>query len=162
MAKSKKPGKPKRDETREERISMEIVVDAYNEEERAMGWYCYLEDKLGFPFLTRCIKERPISPLRVGDEVEVVGMAPRTSVRGRCSWRYAGSRSGPWRFHCPSWRSSREMKRQGRRSRTGITGSRWGMSFRDALMILDFEIQPRGWPVGGAVGWVLDRPAYRL
>jgi hypothetical protein len=41
MAKSKKPRKPKRDEAREERISMEIVVDAYNEVERAMGWYYY-------------------------------------------------------------------------------------------------------------------------
>ena len=76
MARPKKTKKPKRDETREERISMEIVVDAHDKEERAMGWYCYLEDKLDFPFLTRCIKERPISPLRVGDEVEVVGMAP--------------------------------------------------------------------------------------
>ncbi len=76
MAKSKKPKKPKRDEEREERISMEIVVDAHDEEERAMGWYYYLEDKLTFPFLTRCISERAISPLQVGDEVEVVGMAP--------------------------------------------------------------------------------------
>jgi Calcium binding len=78
MAKFKKPRKTKtkRDETREERISMEIVVDAYTEEERAMGWYYYLEEKLNFPFLTRCISERAISPLRVGDEVEVVGMAP--------------------------------------------------------------------------------------
>jgi hypothetical protein len=78
MAKArKKPkGEPKRDEAREERITMEIVVDAYDESERAMGWYCYLEDKLQFPFLTRCVGERAISPLRVGDEVEVVGMAP--------------------------------------------------------------------------------------
>ena len=76
MAKSKEPKKPKRDETREERISMEIVVDAHDKEEQAMGWYYYLEDKLDFPFLTRCIKERAFSPLRVGDEVEVVGMAP--------------------------------------------------------------------------------------
>jgi hypothetical protein len=78
MAKArKKPeGKPKRDEAREERISMEIVVDAYDESERAMGWYYYLEDRLHFPFLTRCVEERAISPLRVGDEVEVVGMAP--------------------------------------------------------------------------------------
>ena len=76
MARSKKPKKPKRDETREERISMEIVVDAHGEEERAMGWYCYLEDTLNFPFLTRCCNERAISPLRDGDEVEVVGMAP--------------------------------------------------------------------------------------
>ena len=81
MAKSKKPKKPKRDEEREERISMEIVVDAYNEQERAMGWYCYLKDTLNFPFLTRCISERAISPLRVGDEVEVVGMAPEDECK---------------------------------------------------------------------------------
>ena len=78
MARSrKKPeGKPERDEAREERITMEIVVDAYGEDERAMGWFAYLEDTLQFPFLTRCIKVRATSPLRVGDEVEVVGMAP--------------------------------------------------------------------------------------
>jgi hypothetical protein len=75
MGKARKPDKPERDESREERIEMEIVVDAYNEVERAMGWYSYLEDTLNFPFLTRCIQERPVSPLRVGDEVEVIGMA---------------------------------------------------------------------------------------
>jgi hypothetical protein len=77
MGKARKPTKPKRDETREERITMEIVVDAYNEEERAIGWYCYLGDTLNFPFLTRCIKKRPSSPLEFEDEVEVVGMAPQ-------------------------------------------------------------------------------------
>ncbi len=41
-----------------------------------MGWYGYLENTLRFPFLAHCIKERAISPLRKGDEVEVVGMAP--------------------------------------------------------------------------------------
>jgi hypothetical protein len=66
--------KPVRDEVREDRIDMEIVVDAYNSDERAMGWYCYFEDRLGFPFLARCIEEREVSPLSVGDEVEVVGM----------------------------------------------------------------------------------------
>jgi hypothetical protein len=76
MAKPKKPKQPGRDDAREERITMEIVVDAYDEAERATGWYYYLDDRLNFPFLTRCIKERAISPLRVGDEVEVVGMAP--------------------------------------------------------------------------------------
>ena len=35
---------------REHRIEMEIVVDAYGPEERAMGWYCYLEEKLAVPF----------------------------------------------------------------------------------------------------------------
>ncbi len=76
MARPKQPKKPKRDETREKRISMEIVVDAYNEEERAIGWYCYLEGTLHVPFLTRCVIERPTSPLEFGDEVDVVGMAP--------------------------------------------------------------------------------------
>ena len=32
----------RRDEHREERISMEIIVDAYGPEEQAMGWYYYL------------------------------------------------------------------------------------------------------------------------
>jgi len=66
----------KKDEEREERIGMEIVVDAYDEEERAMGWYSYLEDVLQFPFLARCISQRAISPLQVKDEVEVLGIAP--------------------------------------------------------------------------------------
>lgn len=32
------------DDSREERIELEIVVDAYNEAERAMGWYYYLDN----------------------------------------------------------------------------------------------------------------------
>ena len=66
---------PDKDEVREERIMMEIVVDAYDEEERVMGWYNYLDDKLTFPFRAKCIAKRSVSPLRVGEEVEVVGMA---------------------------------------------------------------------------------------
>jgi hypothetical protein len=65
-----------RDQEREQRITMEIVVDAYTPEEQAMGWYYSLEDRLHFPFVARCTAERSISPLRVGEEVEVVGMAP--------------------------------------------------------------------------------------
>ena len=67
---------PKEDKKREERITMEVVVDAYNEEERAMGWYYYLEDKLHFPFAAECTEVRSVSPLEMGDEVEVVAMAP--------------------------------------------------------------------------------------
>jgi hypothetical protein len=74
-----------RDEEREQRITMEIVVDAYTPEEQAMGWYYSLEDRLHFPFVARCITQRSISPLQVGDEVEVVGMAPRRSASTRCS-----------------------------------------------------------------------------
>lgn len=65
-----------KDEERERRIEMEIVVDAYTPEEQALGWYYHLENTLQFPFLARCVAERAISPLRVGDEVEVVGLAP--------------------------------------------------------------------------------------
>lgn len=39
------------DTVRENRIDYEIVVDAYDESERAMGWYYYLQDKIIFPFL---------------------------------------------------------------------------------------------------------------
>jgi Calcium binding len=68
--------RPSRDEEREQRITMEIIVDAYTPQEQAMGWYYSLEDRLHFPFVASCTAERAISPLRVGDEVEVVGMAP--------------------------------------------------------------------------------------
>ena len=65
-----------KDEDREHRIDMEIVVDAYDEVERAMGWYYYLEGKLDFPFRARCIVKLDISPLAVGEEVQVEGMPP--------------------------------------------------------------------------------------
>lgn len=64
----------KKSPRRENRIMMEIIVDAYGPEEQAMGWYCYLDDKLGFPFRARCVNERPVSPLRKGEVVEVIGM----------------------------------------------------------------------------------------
>lgn len=71
MAKKKKPS---RDEKREDRITMEIVVDAYGPEERAMGWYYYLEDQLRFSFVATCISKRAISPLKLNEEVQVIGM----------------------------------------------------------------------------------------
>ena len=68
--------RPPRDEEREQRIAMEIIVDAYSSDEQATGWYVYLDEHLHFPVLTNCISERAISPLHVGDEVEIIGMAP--------------------------------------------------------------------------------------
>ena len=58
---------------------MEVVVDAYNESERAMGWYCYLEERAKFPFKARCRSKRAVSPLRIGEEVSVLGMASEES-----------------------------------------------------------------------------------
>ncbi|MBD2180362.1 calcium-binding protein [Planktothrix sp. FACHB-1355] len=68
--------KVSRDEEREERITMEIVVDAYGPEEQAMGWYYYLQDTMQFPFTAVCVSKRRISPLKEGVTVEVVGMTP--------------------------------------------------------------------------------------
>ena len=65
-----------KDEAREERIHMEIIVDTYGPEEQVMGWYNYLNDTLQFPFSARCIVRRTTSPLEPGEKVEVVGMAP--------------------------------------------------------------------------------------
>ena len=67
--------KIKKDEVRENRIENEVIVDAYGEEEHAMGWYYYLADKLTFPFPAKCIAKRATSPLRIGEEVKVTGMA---------------------------------------------------------------------------------------
>jgi len=68
--------KPKQDKRRDQRIEQEIVVDAYDAEERAMGWYAYLEDQLRFPFAGKCIAPRALSPSRKGQEIAVVDLAP--------------------------------------------------------------------------------------
>lgn len=76
---------------REHRIEMVAVVDAYNSEERAMGWYYYLEERLKVPFKARCKSKREISPLRVGENVDVLGMAPEEECESemfvRVQWR---------------------------------------------------------------------------
>lgn len=41
-----------------------------------MGWYYYLENHLAFPFKAKCIAKRSISPLKIGEIVEVTDMAP--------------------------------------------------------------------------------------
>jgi len=65
-----------KDEAREHRILMDVIVDAYDDEERAMGWYYYLEDKIQFPFTARCIKVMAKSPLHKGEQVTFIQMAP--------------------------------------------------------------------------------------
>lgn len=58
------------DKEREERIDFEIVVDAYDEVERAMGWYCYLEDNLNFPFSAKWLSGKKPK----GRDVKVINM----------------------------------------------------------------------------------------
>ena len=64
----------KRNQEREERITMEIVVDCYNESEVWSGWFCHLENTLTFPFQAECIRMRRGSPLKMGERVTVTGM----------------------------------------------------------------------------------------
>jgi hypothetical protein len=61
------------DEERKERIEMEIIGDAYTQDEQAMGWHIYLEETMDFPFEARCIAEQEVSPLKKGETVRVVG-----------------------------------------------------------------------------------------
>jgi len=65
----------KKDAAREERIIMEAVVDAHGPEERAMGWYYYLEDRITFPFNAKCIVVNKRSPLELNERITVAKMA---------------------------------------------------------------------------------------
>jgi hypothetical protein len=67
--------RPKREPVREHRIDNEAIVDA-GPEEQAMSWYYYLESKISFPLQARCISAKAVSPLRKGETVEVIRMAP--------------------------------------------------------------------------------------
>jgi len=64
-----------KDGGREERIFMEAIVDAYGPEERAMGWYYYLDDKIIFPFTAECIAADKRTPLLPGERVRVFDMS---------------------------------------------------------------------------------------
>ena len=63
------------DKEREDRIDDEVIVDAYGEEERSIGWYYYLAEGITFPFKAQCIVERSISPLKINEQVEVIDIA---------------------------------------------------------------------------------------
>ncbi len=67
--------RPKKSDVKERRIDVEILIDAYDSEEKAMGWYYYLNDNIQFPFQAKCITEHKSSPLRVDETVKVLGMA---------------------------------------------------------------------------------------
>ena len=67
--------KSRKDPAREDRIHNEAIVDA-GPEEQALSWDYYLENKIRFPFQAKCLATRVVSPLRKGETVEVVRMAP--------------------------------------------------------------------------------------
>jgi Calcium binding len=74
--------KRRKDLVREERIRNEAIVDAHGPEEQALGWYYYLENKIKFPFMARCLASKVVSPLCKGDAVEVRGLVPEDSSAG--------------------------------------------------------------------------------
>ena len=76
--------KPRPNPTRETRIEMEIVVDAHDEDERAMGWHCYLDDNLKFPFRARCADARKISPLKKAKKSRSSAWRLRMTAYARC------------------------------------------------------------------------------
>ena len=59
------------DISRKDRIEDEIIVDCYDEYEMAMGWLCYLNDNLTFPFEASIIGDIRIGSLQEGDSVNV-------------------------------------------------------------------------------------------
>jgi calcium binding protein len=69
-------GTRREDRRRETRIINEIVVDAYSQDERALGWYYYLENHLRFPFEATCSTRRATSPLKAGESVTITSLAP--------------------------------------------------------------------------------------
>lgn len=64
------------DENRENRIATEIIVDAEDKEDRAMGWYYYLEETLNCPFMAKWTKKSRKTSTTEEKQVEVLGMAP--------------------------------------------------------------------------------------
>ena len=82
MPRSPSSSRRREDPRREARIVNEIVVDAYGPDERALGWYYYLEAHLRFPFDVTCVKRRPTSPLKVGETVTITGLAPEDDCCG--------------------------------------------------------------------------------
>ncbi|MDR1438830.1 MAG: calcium-binding protein [Clostridiales bacterium] len=64
----------KKDEAREERI-YEVIADANDSEERAMGWYCYLDDRISFPFAAECVAADKRSPLELREQITVLRMS---------------------------------------------------------------------------------------
>jgi hypothetical protein len=53
----------KQDPEWEERITMEVMVDAYGSEEQAMGWFYYFQDKIQFPFQAKCVANSTIDAM---------------------------------------------------------------------------------------------------
>ena len=119
--------KQKQNKEREDRITMEIIVDAYSPEEQAMGWYYYLEDTLQFPFTAVCNGKRAISPLLVEDEVDVIGMAPEEECEKEMFVTIRWERDG----------SVTRQHRLSRRLKIGTIGLKWASEMTSICKLVD-------------------------
>jgi hypothetical protein len=63
------------DENRDRRISVEVIADAYTDEEQTLNWYYYLESKLKFPFPAKWLNQKSTSSPTDGEDVEVLEMS---------------------------------------------------------------------------------------
>lgn len=72
---------PSTDEEREQRITYEIIVDCYDDYEVAMGWYCYLADRLNFPFAAQRTSSAVSSSSAQSERVRVIGMADEADCK---------------------------------------------------------------------------------
>jgi hypothetical protein len=113
--------KAKKEPAREKRIDMEIVVDAYGPSEQAISWYYYLEDNLKFSFPATCVRKRDISPLKIKEKVEVVGMPPEVECKREMfvAIRWEGRR---FSVSLDQLECVAVIKKPNRPSQTGITG----------------------------------------
>jgi hypothetical protein len=87
------PELPPRDEAREQRIG-QLLSDATAEYERIAAWFDYLEQQLRFPFVARCISLAAHSPLRVGEQVEVVDLTDVDDWDDQVRVSLGGKRAG--------------------------------------------------------------------
>ena len=127
--------KPAKDPVREDRIHNEAIADANGPEEQIVGWHCYLDDKIRFPFQAGCIARRIVSPLREGETVEVHRMAPEDACPTEMLVLNPLARSGHGRSTGPTG---------GRRTRRRHRRGRWRLALPgvERLSFLIFQSDP--------------------
>lgn len=79
------------DEEREQRITMEILVDAHTPEVQAMGWYSSLEDRLHFSSWPGASPNVASRPCASATRSRSPGWPPKRSASTRCSSSSAGN-----------------------------------------------------------------------
>jgi hypothetical protein len=84
---------PARDEQRERRIA-QLLAGADDEHQRISGWYCYLEEQVGFPFQAACTRKTAGFVLRMLEQVEVIDLADVDSWEDQVLVTLGGVRDG--------------------------------------------------------------------